>query len=151
MENLGRATPCFNPLFFSELKRILLSSCPDCNYFLCPVLNEELFRAQLEALTFSTLDCFEEVNQKHEVLLDTHGKDVEFDIYIEEMDKVFAKYRSEKRQKLLNRSMVSKKQNLVNNFFTKVAKKVKKCPRCETAIPDLKFETMGQTRIYVDR
>ena len=68
-------------------------------------------------------------------------------------DKIIQKYRSKQSEegKLLNRGMVEIKQELVDQFYKMFGKTIKKCPRCQSAISELKFEVNGQTKVLVQK
>jgi len=54
-------------------------------------------------------------------------------------------------RKDMNRSTVFHKRDIVNIFMEYFRKKIKKCPRCLTAIPSIKFESAGGvTRVYLE-
>ena len=57
-----------------------------------------------------------------------------------------------KKEHTPTRTLVDLKQRLVEDFFKFFARKIKSCPRCNSSVPILKFETMnGQTKIYQEK
>ena len=114
---------------------------------MCQENKQRLFEARLEALTFNTIECFNELGQVQPMLEENANID-------EVCSAILEKYRNVETEgkKIPNRTMVKLKSQLIEDFFKFYARKIKSCPRCNSAVPILKFETMnGQTKIYQDK
>ena len=112
-----------------------------------------IFEAKLEALELHSLDCYNEICAIEPQFRDRSKYEDAAESARECFDKIIQKYRSKQSEegKLLNRGMVEIKQELVDQFYKMFGKTIKKCPRCQSAVSELKFEVNGQTKVLVQK
>ena len=100
-----------------------------------------------------SLDCYNEICAIEPQFRDRSKYEDAAESARECFDKIIQKYRSKQSEegKLLNRGMVEIKQELVDQFYRMFGKTIKKCPRCQSAVSELKFEVNGQTKVLVQK
>ena len=121
--------------------------------YVCHESQVIIFEAKLEALELHSLDCYNEICAIEPQFRDRSKYEDAAESARECFDKIIQKYRSKQSQegKLLNRGMVEIKQELVDQFYRMFGKTIKKCPRCQSAVSELKFEVNGQTKVLVQK
>ena len=115
-------------MFYKELKQLIVATCYECgqvvdgkvlsylsfSQFLCPESKQRLLEARLEALSFSSVECFNELGQV-QPLLQENDEQGSLD---EVCEKILERYRNvDNEKKVPNRTLVDMKSQLVENFF----------------------------------
>ncbi|CBY33215.1 unnamed protein product [Oikopleura dioica] len=163
--HINLPSPVINPAFFTTLKMLLSASCPDCSHFLCTEKALITLQAKLVCLNSGRMDIFNEIDREtkdhYGAEKDTEGATADDNLShgtksktldeLQEFLKVKTAPIDLESRKDMNRSTVFHKRDIVNIFMEYFRKKIKKCPRCLTAIPSIKFESAGGvTRVYLE-